>query len=37
MWAGIMFGGMLTVFLMAFRVKGAIIIGIAVVSILSWP
>lgn len=32
-----MLGGMLTAFLMAFRVKGAIIIGIAAVSILSWP
>ncbi|KAH6840980.1 permease family-domain-containing protein [Chaetomium sp. MPI-CAGE-AT-0009] len=37
MWAGIICGGLLTTFLMAFRVKGAIIIGIAFVSILSWP
>jgi xanthine/uracil/vitamin C permease (AzgA family) len=37
MWAGIVFGGLLTTVLMSFRVKGAIIIGIAIVSILSWP
>ncbi|EAQ86043.1 hypothetical protein CHGG_07296 [Chaetomium globosum CBS 148.51] len=37
MWVGIICGGLLTSFLMAFRVKGAIIIGIAFVSILSWP
>ncbi|KAK3325328.1 permease family-domain-containing protein [Apodospora peruviana] len=37
MWVGILCGGLLTAFLMAFRVKSAIIIGIAVVSILSWP
>ncbi|KAK4127465.1 hypothetical protein N657DRAFT_661582 [Parathielavia appendiculata] len=37
MWVGIICGGLLTTFLMAFRVKGAIIIGIALVSILSWP
>jgi len=32
-----MFGGILTSVLMAFRVKAAIVIGIAFVSILSWP
>ncbi|KAJ4414387.1 hypothetical protein N0V82_007948 [Gnomoniopsis sp. IMI 355080] len=37
MWLGIMCGGLLTSFLMAFRVKAAIIIGVALVSILSWP
>ncbi|SPQ21259.1 34b8dd36-e374-4c1d-aa39-47287332fd4d [Thermothielavioides terrestris] len=37
MWVGIMCGGLLTTILMAFRVKGAIIIGIAIVSFLSWP
>ncbi|KAK3902549.1 permease family-domain-containing protein [Staphylotrichum tortipilum] len=37
MWIGIVCGGLLTTILMAFRVKGAIIIGIALVSILSWP
>ncbi|KAK3327979.1 hypothetical protein B0T19DRAFT_179314 [Cercophora scortea] len=37
MWVGIVFGGILTAFLMAFRVKSAIIIGIALVSFMSWP
>ncbi|KAL3418570.1 MFS AGZA family xanthine/uracil permease [Phlyctema vagabunda] len=37
MWIGIMLGGILTGYLMAFRFKLAIIIGIAVVSIISWP
>ncbi|KAK4191398.1 ubiquitin carboxyl-terminal hydrolase [Podospora australis] len=37
MWIGIALGGLLTVFLMAFRVRAAIVIGIALVSILSWP
>ncbi|KAK4104809.1 hypothetical protein N658DRAFT_542115 [Parathielavia hyrcaniae] len=37
MWVGIFLGGLLTTVLMAFRTKGAIIIGIALVSILSWP
>ncbi|KAK3997645.1 ubiquitin carboxyl-terminal hydrolase [Cladorrhinum sp. PSN332] len=37
MWLGILVGGLLTVFLMAFRVRAAIVIGIALVSILSWP
>lgn len=37
MWVGIMCGGMVTAFLMSFRVKYALIIGIALVSILSWP
>lgn len=37
MWIGIMCGGVLTAYLMAYRVKSAIIIGIAVVSIISWP
>jgi len=37
MWVGILFGGIFTAFLMAFRVKPAIVIGIALVSILSWP
>lgn len=37
MWIGIVFGGLLTAFLMAFRVKSAIIIGILATSILSWP
>ncbi|RDW82611.1 hypothetical protein BP6252_03723 [Coleophoma cylindrospora] len=37
MWIGIMCGGVLTAYLMAFRIKLAIIIGIAIVSIMSWP
>ncbi|KAJ5166758.1 xanthine/uracil permease [Penicillium canariense] len=37
MWVGIFCGGFLTVFLMMYRVKGAIIIGILLVSIISWP
>lgn len=37
MWIGIFLSGVLTVFLMMFRVKGAIIIGILLVSIISWP
>lgn len=37
MWIGIFCGGVLTVMLMMYRVKGAIIAGIALVSIISWP
>ncbi|TGJ83411.1 hypothetical protein E0Z10_g5353 [Xylaria hypoxylon] len=37
MWIGIFIGGILVAFLMAFKVKSAIIIGIGLVSILSWP
>ncbi|KAG4421523.1 hypothetical protein IFR04_005362 [Cadophora malorum] len=37
LWIGIMGGGVLTAFLMSYRVKSAIIIGIAFVSIISWP
>jgi adenine/guanine/hypoxanthine permease len=37
MWIGIFCGGMLTVILMMYRVKGAIIAGIVLVSIISWP
>jgi AGZA family xanthine/uracil permease-like MFS transporter len=37
MWLGIMCGGIVTAFLMSFRVKYALIAGIALVSILSWP
>jgi AGZA family xanthine/uracil permease-like MFS transporter len=37
MWIGIMCGGVLTAYLMSYKVKSAIIIGISVVSILSWP
>lgn len=37
MWLGIMFSGIFTAFLMAFRVKSAIVIGIIIVSVISWP
>lgn len=37
MWLGIFVGGILTVLLMMYRVRGAILIGILVVSIISWP
>ena len=37
MWIGIFCGGILTVMLMMYRVKGAIIAGILLVSIISWP
>lgn len=37
MWIGIFCGGMLTVILMMYRVKGAVIAGIVLVSIISWP
>lgn len=37
MWIGIFCGGILTVMLMLYRVKGAIIFGILLVSIISWP
>ncbi|KAK2591464.1 hypothetical protein QQS21_010840 [Conoideocrella luteorostrata] len=37
MWIGIFCGGIFTVILTMFRFKGAIIIGILLVSIISWP
>ncbi|KAJ7502793.1 xanthine/uracil permease [Mycena galericulata] len=37
MWLGIFLGGILTVLLMLYRVRGAILIGIALTSIVSWP
>lgn len=37
MWIGIFCGGVLTAILMIYRVKGAVIIGILLVSIISWP
>ncbi|OJJ54540.1 hypothetical protein ASPSYDRAFT_61133 [Aspergillus sydowii CBS 593.65] len=37
MWIGIFCGGIFTVFLMMYRVKGAVIAGILLVSIISWP
>jgi AGZA family xanthine/uracil permease-like MFS transporter len=37
MWIGIMLGGVFTAYLMAYRFKMAIVVGIALVSIVSWP
>lgn len=37
MWIGIFCGGILTSILMLYRVKGAIIFGIILVSVISWP
>lgn len=37
MWVGIFCGGILTSLLMMYRVKGAILFGIVLVSIISWP
>ncbi|KAK3372053.1 permease family-domain-containing protein [Podospora didyma] len=37
MWVGIFCGGVFTSVLMMYRVKGAIIFGIILVSIISWP
>ncbi|KAI0739607.1 xanthine/uracil permease [Daedaleopsis nitida] len=37
MWLGIFTGGILTIFLMLYRVKGALLIGIFLTSIISWP
>ncbi|KAK6444633.1 hypothetical protein FP744_10000881 [Trichoderma asperellum] len=37
MWLAVFCGGVVTAFLMAFRVKYALVIGIALVSIISWP
>ncbi|KAI9433213.1 permease family-domain-containing protein [Lactarius indigo] len=37
MWLGIFTGGILTVFLIMYHVKGAILIGIFLTSIISWP
>jgi AGZA family xanthine/uracil permease-like MFS transporter len=36
-WLGVFVGGIFTVLLMLYRVKGAILIGIFLVSIISWP
>lgn len=37
MWIGIFCGGILTTLLMMYRVKGAILYGIVLVSVISWP
>lgn len=36
-WLGVFVGGILTVLLMIYRVRGAILIGIFLTSIISWP
>ncbi|CCA67173.1 probable Purine Transporter AzgA [Serendipita indica DSM 11827] len=36
-WIGIFLGGFLTVLLMIYRIRGAILCGIILVSIISWP
>jgi AGZA family xanthine/uracil permease-like MFS transporter len=36
-WLGVCMGGFLTVLLMMYRVKGAILIGIFLTSVISWP
>lgn len=37
MWLGIMGSGILTAYLMTYKVKSAMILGILLVSIISWP
>jgi AGZA family xanthine/uracil permease-like MFS transporter len=37
LWIGFTLGGLLTAYFMSYKVKSAIIIGIALVSIVSWP
>jgi AGZA family xanthine/uracil permease-like MFS transporter len=37
MWIGIFGGGIVTAYLMSYKVKSAMIAGIALVSIISWP
>ncbi|PON23189.1 MFS transporter, AGZA family, xanthine/uracil permease [Trichoderma gamsii] len=37
MWLAVFCGGIVTAFLMAFRIKYALVIGVALVSIISWP
>ncbi|KAJ4145621.1 hypothetical protein LMH87_004467 [Akanthomyces muscarius] len=37
LWLAVLCGGILTAFLMAYRIKYALVIGIALVSVISWP
>ncbi|CAO2650453.1 Nn.00g017450.m01.CDS01 [Neocucurbitaria sp. VM-36] len=37
MWLGVMCGGIITAYLMTYKVKSAMIVGILLVSIISWP
>ncbi|KLO07409.1 hypothetical protein SCHPADRAFT_836778 [Schizopora paradoxa] len=36
-WLGVFAGGFLTVFLMLYRIRGSILVGIFLVAIISWP
>ncbi|KHO00939.1 Xanthine/uracil/vitamin C permease [Metarhizium album ARSEF 1941] len=37
LWLGVFCGGIVTAFLMAYRIKYSLVIGIALVSVISWP
>jgi AGZA family xanthine/uracil permease-like MFS transporter len=37
MWIGIFCGGIITAYLMTYKIKSAMIVGILLVSIISWP
>ncbi|ATY58459.1 purine transporter [Cordyceps militaris] len=37
LWLAVLCGGIFTAFLMAYRVKYALVIGIALISVISWP
>jgi AGZA family xanthine/uracil permease-like MFS transporter len=37
MWPGVFLGGVLSAILILYRVKGALLIGITLVTIVSWP
>jgi AGZA family xanthine/uracil permease-like MFS transporter len=37
LWIGVFLGGIVTTYLMSYKFKSAIIVGIALVSIVSWP
>lgn len=37
LWLAVFCGGLLTAYLMAYRVKYSLVIGIALVSMISWP
>jgi adenine/guanine/hypoxanthine permease len=37
LWIGVTLGGVVTTYLMSYKVKSSIIVGIALVSIVSWP
>jgi AGZA family xanthine/uracil permease-like MFS transporter len=37
MWIGIFCGGIITAYLMTYKIKSSMIVGILLVSIISWP